>query len=52
MLAILNLTEQEMITKNIIRLDSDLQNRFTFYFDQLKQGNDRNTTPTFLSSAK
>jgi len=43
MLAIIDLIEQGIITHNQIQYDDQLKSRFTHYFNQLKQGNDKDT---------
>ncbi len=43
MLAVADLIESGVITDNKVYFDEKLANRFSFYFEQLKQGNDKNT---------
>lgn len=41
--AIMDLIEQGVITDNKVLFNEQLKTRFTFYFQQFKQGNDKNT---------
>lgn len=43
LLAVIDLIQNGIISENKFLYGDDLTTRFTFYFDQLKQGNDKNT---------
>jgi len=43
LLAVIELLEKGVISENKFLFDEQLKKQFTFYFEQLKQGNDQNT---------